>query len=256
MLIIIVLIALVGISLATYIFITSNQEERLLIRNAEARGRVLIADSLSIDYPNPELINYIASLFRSKGYAVDIYYGEDVNLSLYSNLTNYEIIILRIHGGKAQYRDKDGNIRYLNGLFTGLKWRDEYLELKKQWIATRAYPFNSTEAYLAVLPKFFEEKFKGGFIENSVMIVASCFSLYTPDIADALFRRGLSKFIGWRDVVTLEHMDNVIKRLVEKVVLEDKSWDQAVFEVNNELGPDKVSNDYLKIVESSYILSG
>ncbi len=255
------LMALIAIAIVVsgaliYYIATYTQEPQLQARNTAAKGRVLIADSLSIDYPNPELINYIADLFRSKGYEVDIYLGEEVDLSLYANLTSYEIIILRIHGGKAEYRDREGNLRAINGLFTGLKWSDEYNELKRNWIATRAFPFNSTEAYLAVLPKFFEERLNGMFVEGSVMIVASCFSLYTLDIAQTLINRGLSKFIGWRDVVVLDHMDNVIKRLVEKVVLEGKNWDQAVLEVNSELGPDKVSNDYLKIVDSSYFFKG
>ncbi len=213
-----------------------------------ATKRALVADSLMLDYPNPELIDYIVKVLRDAGYEVDVVLGSDVNMTLYSELTRYSLIILRVHGGKAVYRTPEGKLHKINGLFTGVRWSDEYAELKKQWIATRAFPYNSTKAYLAVLPRFFDLYLKGKFPPNSVMIVASCFSLYTRDIADALARKGLHIFIGWRGAVTLSYMDRALKLLVEKAVKEGLSWREAVEAVNKELGPDPLYNERLEIV--------
>ena len=210
--------------------------------------KALVADSLMEDYPNPELIDYIVNILRKAGYDVDVVTCTDVNLTLYSRLTDYSVIILRIHGGKAVYKAPDGTIHKLNGLFTGVPWSDKYYELKVKWLATRAFPYNSTKAYLAVLPKFFDERLKGRFSSDSVMVIASCYALFTRDIADALARKGLKVFIGWEGPVTLSHMDLVLKKLVDKVFLENKTWSEAVKEVNEELGPDPVYDDYLKIL--------
>jgi len=65
------------------------------------RRRALVADSLSIDFPNLELDNYIVDVLKKAGYEVDFFYGSEVDLKLYSELTNYSLVILRAHGGKA-----------------------------------------------------------------------------------------------------------------------------------------------------------
>ncbi len=210
--------------------------------------RALVADSLMEDYPNPKLINYVADVLKEAGYRVDVVLGEGVNLTLYSRLTKYSVIILRTHGGKAVYRAPDGTIHKINGLFTGLLWSDKYYELKLRWFATRAYPYNSRKPYLAVLPDFFKEMMKGRFSNNSVVVVASCYSLYTDDIADALASKGLKAFVGWGGPVTLDHMDQALKKLVTYVFLRHETWEEAVNEVNKELGPDPTYGDYLKVI--------
>ena len=210
--------------------------------------KALVADSLMEDYPNPELISYIVNVLKEAGYSVDVVMGENVNLTLYSKLTNYSVIILRIHGGKATYRTSSGEVRKVNGLFTGVLWSDKYRGLKNSWLATDAIPYGSNKTYLAVLPRFFLEELKGRFSRNSVMVVASCYALYTTDIADALATKGLKMFIGWEGPVTLKHMDLALKKLIEKVFVENKPWDKAVIEVNRELGPDPLHKEYMKII--------
>lgn len=212
-------------------------------------GRIaLVADSLAEDYPNPGLIDHIARVLREAGYRVEVYYNESVSMELYSRLTGYDVVILRIHGGKAVYRGPDGGLHRINGLFTGLPWREEYEPYRASWVATRAFPYGSNRAYLAVLPRFFEERLVGRFRPGSVVVVASCYSLYTRDIADALAEKGLSGFIGWRGPVTVEYMDRALRLLVDKVFLENKTWEEAVGEVNRLLGPDPYYHQYLVMV--------
>ena len=213
-----------------------------------AKPKALVADSLMLDYPNPDLIEHIVGVLKSAGYEVDVVTGRDVNLTLYSRLTDYDLVILRVHGGRALYRTPDGKLHRLNGLFTGVPWSEEYRPLKRAWLATRAFPYNSTKAFVAALPKFFDVMLSGKFRPGSVMIVASCFSLYTSDIADALARKGLSMFIGWEGPVTLNHMDRVLRRLVDYAVGEGVPWPEAVKRVNEELGPDPTYGEPLKIV--------
>ncbi len=158
-----------------------------------AEKRALIADGLSIDSPNPELDKYLIRLLKMSGYVVNYVNGSKVNLELYSELTRYSLIILRVHGGKAVYKTPNG-LSMINGLFTGIKWSNKYEYLRRLWLATRAFPYGSNKAYLAVLPRFFDVMLRGRFSDGSVIVVASCYSLYTLDIAKVLAKKGLKMF--------------------------------------------------------------
>jgi len=206
--------------------------------------RALIAYALQISYDYRPVIERIAEILRDHGCVVDIAIGRAVNLSLYAHLNRYSIAILFVHGGKAVFR-VDDRVYRINGLFTGLPWSPRYEELKREWIATRAFPFNSTKAFLAVLPHFFDVYMKGRFPPNSVVVVAGCYALYTPYIAEALFRHGLRVFIGWPGAVTPHYLFNATEKLVEYAVGEGLGWIKAVEKVNRVVGPDPVYHDHI-----------
>ncbi|MEM4970302.1 MAG: hypothetical protein QXE01_03515 [Sulfolobales archaeon] len=231
-------------------YIARENVARLLASRPDCSSlpkKALIADSLSIDYPNEVLINRISELLRRAGYSVDIKRGADVTPELYSRLNQYSIVVLRIHGGKADVI-VDGRDIKINGLFTGLEWRDEYMGFKLNGTGTRAYPYNSTKAYLAVLPKFFYEELEGLFCRGSVVIVASCYSLYTRDIADTLGSKGLSYYIGFEGLVSVNYIDNALERLLDLVFTKNLTWVEAVEEVLRELGPDPTMGEYMMII--------
>ncbi len=212
------------------------------------RPRALVADSLCLDYPNPQLIEEIVNVLQRSGYQVDLYMCSNVTMELYTRLTDYDLIILRVHGGKAVYIGPDGKPYVVTGLFTGMKWSKSYEVFRSEWLATRARPYGLNKTYLAVLPRFFDVMVKGRFRPGAVMVVASCYSLYARDIADTLARKGLSIFIGWPGPVTLNHMDEALLMLVKKAVGEGYDWLKAVQLVNQELGPDPLYNTTLKAV--------
>ncbi|OYT54829.1 MAG: hypothetical protein B6U76_07005 [Desulfurococcales archaeon ex4484_217_2] len=241
--IVILLLVAIVISLVS-VFLTLKQREKVKVY----RKRALVADSLSIDFPNLELDNYIVNVLKKAGYEVDFFYGSEVDLKLYSELTNYSLVILRVHGGKAIVKTPEGVVIRVNGLFTGLPWSEEYSYLKTAWLVARARPYGLNKTYLAVLPRFFEVYLRSKFSEDSVVIVASCYSLFTEEIADTLAEKGLSIFIGWEGAVSLHHMDLALKELIDNVFLKGMSWDEAVRCVNEELGPDPISGEKLKII--------
>ncbi len=234
-------------------FISRENSIRLLASRLDCSSlpkRALIADSLSIDYPNELLIQRLSDLLRKAGYSVDIKRGVDVAPELYSKLNEYSVVILRTHGGKADVIVEGRDIK-INGLFTGLEWRDEYMGFKLNGTGTRAFPYNSAKAYLAVLPKFFYEKLEGLFCRGSVVIVASCYSLYTRDIADVLAMKGLTYYIGFENVVTVDYMDRALEKILSLVLVENHTWEDAASEVLEELGPDPVVGEYMKVIRYS-----
>lgn len=63
------------------------------------RGRALVADALSVDFPNPGLDRFLVETLEQAGYRVDYVNGTGVDLELYRRLTDYDVVILRVHGG-------------------------------------------------------------------------------------------------------------------------------------------------------------
>jgi len=209
-----------------------------------AECRALVAYALQVSYDYRPVINHIATVLREHGCVVSVVVGRDVNMSLYAHLDRYNIAILFVHGGKAVFR-VGGRVYRINGLFTGVPWSPRFEKLKREWIATRAFPFNSTKAFLAVLPRFFDVYMKGRFPPNSVVVVAGCYALFTPDLAEALFRHGLHVFIGWPGAVTPPYLFKAVEMLVDYAVAKNMGWIRAVYQVNKVLGPDPVYHDYL-----------
>lgn len=255
-------VALILISLAIIILISANTLSdyfsRVYMLNMLASRpdcssqprRALIADGLYRDYPNDAMIERISAILRSSGYVVDVRRGSEVSPDLYSRLNEYSVVILRIHGGKADIV-VDGRDIKINGLFTGLEWRDEYIGFKENGTGTRAFPYNSTRAYLAVLPSFFEKRISGLFCKGSVVIVASCYSLYTRDIADTLATKGLSYYLGYEGLVSLDYIDKSLEKLIEYVFKYNMTWTDASRKVLEELGPDPTMGEYMQVIHYS-----
>jgi hypothetical protein len=253
------LVALLSIVMAVVLYFSLQALTDYMARESMARllssrpdcsslpKRALIADSLSIDYPNESLIRKISVLLEGAGYFVDIKKGAEVTPDLYSRLNEYSIVILRVHGGKADVV-VDGRDIKINGLFTGLEWRDEYVGFKQNGTGTRAFPYNSTKAYLALLPKFFYERLGGLFCKGSVVIVASCYSLYTRDIADAFASKGLTYYLGFEGLVSVDYIDKALERLLSLVLTKNYSWVDAVDRLLKEIGPDPTMGEYMTAI--------
>jgi hypothetical protein len=247
----VLLIGIAVIILVTTVFIFIHRSNRESASTVPCpRGRALVADGLSTDFPNPKLDNFIINTLRKAGYEVDYFNGTNVDLQLFSKLSNYDIIILRVHGGKAVY-ENGGRKDVIVGLFTGVPWSDEYKGLMRKWLVTRATPYALPEKeYLAVLPKFFEERLEKDFCKGSVMVVGSCYTLLAPDLVLALGKRGLTRFIGWTGAASVEEVDKMLYMIVDLVFNKGYTWSQAVNEVRRTL---ELPNEFNSTVQEIVI---
>ncbi len=197
------------------------------------RGRALLIDALSTEFPNPDLDEFIVKTLEDAGYSVDFYNGSHASLEVFSKLAEYQVIIIRSHGALDYVKLPSGEEVELQGIVTGLPWNDSYKDLARKMLVAGARPFyNPDKLYLALLPGFFEKEMGERFCPGSVVIVASCFSLSSPDLSLALARKGLSTYIGWTGPVYLDELDESLKMLVELVFVENIGWLQAANQVN------------------------
>jgi len=211
--------------------------------------KALIADGLYEDYPNMSLIEELKNILKAHGYSVSTVLGRNVTLDVFRNLTSYNIVILRLHGGASEVPTVIGkNVTFI-GLFTGVPWDPiKYSDLKRRLLVTKGRPFlNPNKLYVAALPRFFLEEVEGRFPTYSIVIAASCYSLRTVDIAYAMFQKGLMYYIGWGAPVTVEHMDKSLELLLKLVFEEGLTWVEAVEKVNQILGPDPTTSARIHI---------
>jgi len=252
----IILVIVVAISLS-YIVITGGFKEAKQTQVSESKEltvvlkpKALIADALCEDFPNDELIEYVKDLLERKGYEVHVVRDGNVTIELFKHLTNYDVILLRLHGGSAEVPTVQGKNVTFVGLFTGEPWNPNmYKDLRERVLVTRGVPFlNRSKAYFAILPRFILEEVEGKFRRGTVVIVASCYGVYTTDLAYAMLTKGASYYIGWGGPVTVPHMDKSV-RLLFKLVFEDgMDWKSAVKEVSRVVGRDPVTNSSIHIV--------
>jgi len=238
-----VIVCALVISGATYFDFSAQKANSEL----EPPKKALIADALNEDYPNRTLIKSLAAILEKAGYSVTIVEGKKVDLSLYASLNRYSLIILRTHGGINTVHHY-GSTSKANALFTGVPWNPEFETLELMGLIAKARPYASDKEYVAVRGRFFLMKMHKRFSPGTIMIVASCYSLYSEEIVNALFSKGLDIFIGWKGGVSPDYMDKVIEKLVRIKIEENISWYEAVSIVNEELGPDPYTGEKLLIV--------
>jgi len=247
---------LLGVVLAAAAVIAIAYTARSGPGQEAASKRALIADGLAEDYPNETLIKQLRVLLEKAGYSVDVATGREVNLRLYERLTQYDVVILRVHGGMAVEHTARGEV-YLGGIFTGVPWSDNYTKLGVERYVAKARPILAPDKlYVAVLPRFWQEKLQGSFPNGSVMVVSSCWATADPKVIAALFDHGLSMYIGWNHKVTLRHADRALLELVKAVTEKGMNWEQAVVYVNRELGPDPQTGAELYYALRSHYIRG
>jgi len=242
----VIIISLVGIA-AFWIYSWQNNasgetHETESPHTSEVRQKALKADGLSTGFPDPKALQEWKEILEEAGYEVIVLEGDQVNLTLYEHLTQYDLIILRVHGGIGKITTPLYTVKF-NALFTGVEWSNEYESLRNEGLIARGHPFFINKTYVAVKKEFFAEKLVGRFSNNSIMIVAGCFGLYTEDIWRVLSSRGLQMYIGWKGEVTPTHMDQAVTFLIRHVFQEKIEWGDAVYLTNKNIGPDTLSGE-------------
>lgn len=253
----IIILILIGVAVsATVLWIihsrpSAEQPTTLECPQASKGEKVAaIVDGLSIDFPNQELINKLKSLLSSNGYAVDVFQGSDVTLNIYRCIPSmgYDLIIFRIHSAifNPQLVPKE---ELFPAFFTTEEYSmEKYLNEQFSGLVVPAVPItpglSSTETtqYFAVTPGVFVQA--NGRFKDTVIIVSSCFSAITDKAARVFLGKGASVYIGWNDLVSVDHMDKATLLLIQEIVKGTNPYD-AASKVNMALGPDPSSGGRL-----------
>jgi hypothetical protein len=211
--------------------------------------RAAIVDQLYLREPNTDFIAGAARLRESAGFKVEIWQGEQITVDFYRKLPSmgYRFILLRVHSGTLlELKDNEAVELPYTYLFTAEKYSSTKY-VRDQLSDTVGYAImdeNSPEVF-AVNSEFIRKSAKGSF-DHTLILSMGCESSRHDDLEKAFTGKGASAYIGWSDIVSLEHVDKVTLRLLENFCTSNMTLEQGVSGVMQELGADPYFGSVLK----------
>lgn len=229
-----VLIAVVALVLSPVIDVAG------LFSDGDSGRRAVIVDQLSANSPNPAFAETVTPLLEADGYEVDYFGGDQVTVELYRNLPrgHYDLVILRTHSTAVVTRgeeDVQAVSLFTNEPYTKDRYYDEQVDAK---IGFASYT-DGSDQWFGITTKFIKESMKGDF-DNALVIGMGCQGLVNDLAAEAFAAKGASAFIGWDRNVSAAHTDKATERLLQLIIGEGLSPEDATAKTMRELGPDPI----------------
>ncbi|MEB3780659.1 MAG: hypothetical protein GSR85_10620 [Desulfurococcales archaeon] len=191
---------------------------RINVEPVTAMSDVAIIDGLSQDYPNSTLIETLVGLFESKGYTVTVYNSSSLTVDLLGKVlcSNYSIVVMRIHGGRVF--DERGKDTGLVALFTSEPYNETgYKNLQARGLVGRGRPALNPEKEVFVVTPLYVKSLECSTTPK-IVIVASCYSMNSTSMAEALTSKGVKVYIGWDDLVQADINDYALERVVRELL--------------------------------------
>ncbi|MEB3860712.1 MAG: hypothetical protein GSR84_00650 [Desulfurococcales archaeon] len=200
---------------------------------AEGQGlTAAIVDGLGEDYPNGTVIRVLKKTLEDAGYKVTVYNASSVTVDFIGSIlcTDYDIVIMRIHGGKL--RDEAGRELGMVAFFTNEPYnKDKYRELQAQGLVGLGRPALNPEKEVFVVTPLYVDSLQCSQAPK-IIVVASCYSMDGTSMAQALERHGVRAYIGWDGLVYANANDAALEALVKKLA-EGASISEAVLSTYN-----------------------
>lgn len=208
--------------------------------------RAAIVDQLSVPQPNPEFVEKCESILAEAGFEIDYYGGNQVRVDFYRTLAShgYDLIILRVHS--AINRERESTAFFTCEPYSMKKYVDEQLDNQVMLGKTSSSLYEGGPTYFVITSRFVRSSM-GGRFDNTLIITTGCDSLVYPDMAEALVEKGASAYIGWRGLVMAEYTDRATISLLQSLITEKQTIEEAATNVWKEVGPDPEYNSVIQL---------
>ena len=236
-----------GVVLVAVVILSASLAAGLLLSGLATSGpsgpRAAIVDQLGLTQPNPDFAASVTSILEQAGYTVDYYPGEEVTVDFYRDLPahGYRLIILRVHSGLVmETRALTGSrlARGYVGLFTAEPYSDtRYVaEVEAGALGPASY-YEGGPQYFGVAPTFMESNTRGKF-DDATVILMGCDGLRSYETGRSFVQRGAKAVVGWTGAVSASHTDAATERLLQHLVIDALSVQEAVTQTMVDVGPD------------------
>lgn len=213
-------LTLVVLALAAGFFLFPRPSEPQFSMNAA------IIDQLSDELPNPTFVENATSILAASGFNVT-YYNRTLDVEFFKELgkLNCGIVILRAH---SALRNDSSAV----DLFTSEKFQasTHRTEIESGLIVRGTLSITGPpQDYFAATYKLIETL--DGDFPKSIVIAMGCWGLkpgLESTLADAFVRKGAEAFVGWTDLVGYSHTDTETTKLLERLLVLNKTIDEAV----------------------------
>jgi len=217
--------------------------------------RAAIIDQTGYSFPSPEFIEQARAYLEDAGYAVTYHGPDEITVNFYRALPDkgYEFIVFQSHSTnevvvRGENRDESdiapGPFLFTTELYA--QQRHVTLQVTDQVRASQLF-FEGSPRLFAVGPEFVRRSMRGLF-PDTVIIIGGCQSLAAPDLAQAFLDKGASVVIGWDEMVDLSHNNRAVLHLMEAMLVDELSPEEAVASSMEAVGPDPQHQSYLDLM--------
>jgi hypothetical protein len=216
-------------------------------------NKAVIVDQLSLRQPNPEFIAAATHTLESYGFTVDVWKGADITVDFYHRLPSmgYRFILLRVHSGLLVSLEGD-TVKVLDTtyLFTAENYStNKYVGDQLADRVSNAVMEDNTPLVFAINSEFIKRA--NGKFNNSIILAMGCESYKYDDMPAAFIEKGAAAYVGWSDVVSLEHVDDVTLDLLNNLCSANMTLSQGIASTLERLGKDPYFGSYLKYFPSA-----
>ena len=216
---------------------TGQQPPTPPIADSSGGPRAAIVDHLGLTQPNPAFAETATELLEQAGYAVDYFPGEEVTVEFYRHLPTWghELVILRVHSalGRVGDRPADWVTLFTSDPYDKTSYRKDQT---KQRLSKVSYYKDGPE-YFGVMPGFIKSSIKSDF-QGATIIIMGCDGLRSDTMAEAFVERGAEAVVAWDGLVSSEHTDAATERLLQHLLVDGLTLQEAVTQTMAEVGPD------------------
>jgi len=217
--------------------------------DSTAGPRAAIVDHLGLTQPNPAFAQTATELLEQAGYAVDYYSGEQATVEFYRNLPawGHELIILRVHSalGRVGDRPADWVTLFTSDSYDKTSYRKDQT---KQRLSKVSY-YQGGPEYFGIMPGFIKSSMKGKF-QGTTIIIMGCDGLRSDTMAEAFVQKGAKAVVAWDGLVSPQHTDAAIERLLQYLLKDRLTLQEAVTQTMAEVGPDPSYESVLRLYPS------
>jgi hypothetical protein len=221
-----------------------------------ARPKAAIIDQTGYSFPSPDFIAEARDTLEEAGYEVEYFAPEEITVGFYRTLPDkgFDFILFQTHStSEVMVTDENKEESdYAPGPFlftTELYAQQRYLTLQvSDQVRASELFFEGSPLLFAVGPEFVRRSMRGLF-PDTVIVIGGCQSLAAPDLARAFLEKGASTVIGWDEMVNLSHNNEAVLRLLEALLVEGASAEEAVERAMADVGLDPRYESSLDVMQ-------
>ena len=216
-------------------------------------NKAAIIDQLYLREPNPDFIAAATGILESYGFEVDIWQGVDITVDFYRRLPSlgYQLIVLRVHSGLLLSLEGetvvplDTTYLFTAENYTTTRYVGDQLTDK----VSNALMDEDCPLVFAVNSEFIQSA--DGEFNRTVVLAMGCESYKYDDMALTFIEKRASAYIGWSDIVSLQHVDEVTLDLLANLCTANMTFSQGIALTMEEMGTDPYFGSYLKFYPSA-----
>ena len=219
--------------------------------SAPRPNTAVIVDQLSLTAPNPGFVESATNTLEKAGYTVDYYPGEAVTVDFYRDLQTrgYKLIVFRAHSSqiRGEWRGKfyDETVFFTSETYD----RTQHVEEQTEFRLGQVYAREGGPRYFGVGAGFVRSSMRGNF-DGSTVIMMGCNGLATDTTARAFLGRGAEAVISWDSDVSAAHTDAATERVLELLLLDGLTPEDAVAQTAAAVGADPYFEAELRVLTS------